>query len=78
MTSLLRSISSEYKVIFGENICRLQNVQTTRLSPRAMAIAETAWTQNANKDWKNFCERMVTEFERLKVMNTNLVSTSMT
>ena len=38
--------------------------------PRAMAIAETAWTQNANKDWKNFCERMVTEFERLKVMNT--------
>ena len=35
--------------------------------PRAMAIAETAWTQNANKDWKNFCERMVTEFERLKV-----------
>ena len=38
--------------------------------PRAMAIAETAWTQNANKDWKNFCERMVTEFERLEVMNT--------
>ena len=27
--------------------------------PRAMAIAETAWTQNANKDWKNFCERKV-------------------
>ena len=38
--------------------------------PRAMAIAETAWTQNANKDWKNFCERMVTEFERLEVMST--------
>lgn len=46
--------------------------RTYRLSsfPRAMAIAETAWTQNANKDWKNFCERMVTEFERLEVMNT--------
>lgn len=38
--------------------------------PRAMAIAETAWTENANKDWKNFCERMVTEFERMEVMDT--------
>lgn len=38
--------------------------------PRAMAIAETGWTLNANKDWKNFCERMVSEFERLEVMDT--------
>lgn len=37
--------------------------------PRAMAIAETGWTLNKNKDWKNFCERMVTEFDRMDVMN---------
>lgn len=34
--------------------------------PRAMAIAETGWTLDANKNWKSFCERMVTEFERLE------------
>lgn len=38
--------------------------------PRAMAIAETGWTLNANKDWKNFCERMVSEFQRMEVMDT--------
>lgn len=38
--------------------------------PRAMAIAETGWTLDANKDWKNFCERMVSEFQRMEVMNT--------
>ena len=38
--------------------------------PRAMAIAETGWTLDANKNWRNFCERMVTVFERLKVMDT--------
>ena len=38
--------------------------------PRAMAIAETGWTLDANKDWKNFCERMVTVFERLEIMDT--------
>lgn len=37
--------------------------------PRAMAIAETGWTLNKNKDWKNFCERMVTEFGRMEMMN---------
>ncbi|MBP9506366.1 MAG: family 20 glycosylhydrolase [Bacteroides sp.] len=37
--------------------------------PRAIAIAETGWTENRNKDWKNFCHRMVEEFERLDVMN---------
>ena len=38
--------------------------------PRAMAIAETGWTLDDNKNWRNFCERMVTVFERLKVMDT--------
>lgn len=37
--------------------------------PRAIAIAETGWTENRNKDWKNFCHRMVEEFKRLDVMN---------
>lgn len=37
--------------------------------PRAVAIAETGWTLNANKNWKNFCERMATDFDRLSVMD---------
>lgn len=37
--------------------------------PRAIAIAETGWTLNANKNWSNFCERMATDFERLDAMN---------
>ena len=37
--------------------------------PRAMAIAKTGWTLDANKNWKSFCG-MVTEFERLEVMDT--------
>ena len=38
--------------------------------PRAMAIAENGWTLNKSKNWKNFCERMVREFDRLKVQRT--------
>lgn len=37
--------------------------------PRAVAIAETGWTLNANKNWKNFCERMVEDFDRLSAMD---------
>ncbi len=37
--------------------------------PRAIAIAETGWTLDANKNWKNFCGRMAEEFQRLKVLN---------
>ena len=37
--------------------------------PRAMAIAEIGWTENANKNWKSFTERMVTEFQRMDAMN---------
>lgn len=37
--------------------------------PRAVALAETGWTQNSNKDWKNFCQRMVEDFERMDAMN---------
>lgn len=37
--------------------------------PRAVAIAETGWTLNANKNWQNFCQRMVQDFERMDVMN---------
>ena len=38
--------------------------------PRAMAIAETGWTLNKNKNWKSFCQRMVRKFERLKYTGT--------
>lgn len=37
--------------------------------PRAIALAETGWTWNANKNWKNFCQRMVEDFERMDIMN---------
>lgn len=37
--------------------------------PRAVALAETGWTQNANKNWRNFCERMVTDFQRMDILN---------
>lgn len=37
--------------------------------PRAIALAETGWTLNKNKNWNNFCQRMVEEFQRMDVMN---------
>lgn len=37
--------------------------------PRAIALAETGWTLNSNKDWQHFCERMVSAFERMEVKN---------
>lgn len=37
--------------------------------PRAVAIAENGWTQNSNKNFKNFCQRMVKDFERMDVMD---------
>lgn len=37
--------------------------------PRVMAVAESAWTQNKNKDFKNFCERMAEEFRRLDILD---------
>lgn len=37
--------------------------------PRAIALAETGWTWNHKKDWKNFCQRMVEDFERMDIMN---------
>ncbi|MDR0658454.1 MAG: family 20 glycosylhydrolase [Mediterranea sp.] len=33
--------------------------------PRAVALAETGWTENRNKDWSSFCERMVNAYERM-------------
>ena len=36
--------------------------------PRAIAIAETGWTENRNKNWNSFCRRMVEEFERMDIM----------
>lgn len=37
--------------------------------PRAVALAETGWTQNEVKDWDGFRRRMVEDFERMDVMN---------
>jgi hexosaminidase len=36
--------------------------------PRAVALAETGWTQNNRKNWADFCRRMVTEFQRFDAM----------
>lgn len=37
--------------------------------PRGVAIAETGWTLNVNKDWDNFRNRMVADFERMEKIN---------
>ena len=40
-----------------------------QIFPKAVAISETGWTLDQNKDWKNFCKRMAEEFERLDMLN---------
>lgn len=40
-----------------------------QIFPRAVAIAETGWTLDSNKNWKNFCGRMAEEFQRFKMLN---------
>ena len=37
--------------------------------PRAVALAETGWTQNSRKNWNSFRNRMVEDFERMDVIN---------
>lgn len=39
--------------------------------PRAIALAETGWTQDENKNWDNFRQRMVNAFERMEVKNVH-------
>lgn len=39
-----------------------------QIFPRAVAIAETGWTSDSNKDWKGFCNRMGQEFDRLNAI----------
>lgn len=39
--------------------------------PRAIALAEIGWTQDVNKNWNNFCERMVNAFERMELKNVH-------
>lgn len=42
-----------------------------RAYPRALALAEVAWTQPENKNWDSFIERMENQYPRLKAMNVN-------
>ena len=37
--------------------------------PRAIALAETGWTQNSRKNWNSFRNRMIEDFERMDVIN---------
>ena len=37
--------------------------------PKLTAISETAWTENQNKDWNDYCKRMEEEFERLDILD---------
>lgn len=39
--------------------------------PRAIALAETGWTQDQNKNWDNFRNRMVYAFERMEVKDVH-------
>lgn len=56
------------------NLWREYMVNSERIDyqafPRAIAIAETGWTNASNKNWKHFCERMVTTFDRLDYLET--------
>ncbi|NCC08984.1 MAG: beta-hexosaminidase [Bacteroidia bacterium] len=59
---------------FQGNIWREYMANSERIDyqafPRAMAIAETGWTLNKNKDFKDFCTRMTSDFQRLELMDT--------
>ncbi|MDR3118227.1 MAG: family 20 glycosylhydrolase [Mediterranea sp.] len=37
--------------------------------PRAIALAETGWTEDRNKNWSSFCNRMVSAYQRMDVKN---------
>ena len=37
--------------------------------PRAVALAETGWTLDKNKNWNSFCQRMVEDFQRMDLLN---------
>ena len=39
-----------------------------QIFPKLTAISETAWTENSNKDWNDYCKRMEEEFERLDIL----------
>jgi hexosaminidase len=39
--------------------------------PRALALAETGWTENHNKSWNSFCERMVNAYDRMALKNVD-------
>ncbi|KAA6344185.1 Beta-hexosaminidase [termite gut metagenome] len=36
--------------------------------PRGVAIAETGWTLDENKNWDSFCERMAGDFQRMDII----------
>ncbi len=42
-----------------------------QIFPRALVVAESAWTENQNKDWEDFCKRLVSEFERMDLLGVN-------
>ena len=39
-----------------------------QIFPRLIAIAETGWTPMTEKNFQNFCSRMVTDFQRLEAL----------
>ncbi len=42
-----------------------------QIFPRALVVAETAWTLDENKDWESFCKRLVGEFDRMDLLGVN-------
>ena len=42
-----------------------------RAYPRALALAEIAWTQPENKNWDSFIDRLDNQYPRLSAMNVN-------
>jgi hexosaminidase len=60
-----------HKYIIGQQGCVWGEYMATPLRaeyltfPRAVAMAEVAWTDKPNKDYAGFCQRMLKDFERL-------------
>jgi hexosaminidase len=56
--------------LWTESVANQRHAQYM-LWPRALALAETAWSTNTQKDWPGFVKRVESHFERFDFMDIN-------
>ncbi len=56
--------------VWTEYIVTPENVEYMAL-PRMSALAETAWSASASRNWEDFTKRLPDQYRRLNYMNTN-------